>query len=93
MKGTEKQVAWAEKIRKALAEKLDELEKKMGPAPEIVKQYIEKELAHDEAKYLIDTWKLATRDDFDLLWVLNEQCPDDVGDAAFDWECEYDMSR
>ena len=91
MKGTEKQIAWAEKIKKALVTKFQSLENEFGPAPEIVKQYMDTELAHEEAKYFIDHWRFVTTAGFDLTKVFSEDCSDEIGDAAFEWEIKVEL--
>lgn len=88
MKGTEKQVKWAEDIRTALENHWVELEKEMGSAPELVRQYMSEVLGHEEAKYFIDHWKSATRKGFRLRDIL-ESLEGEIGDAAYEWTDSY----
>ncbi len=83
--GSEKQVKWATDIRAALKSQFEALEKRYGPAPEVVAKYMADVFGHTQAKYFIDTWRFATCRGFDLLKVFEEDENDEIGDAAFEW--------
>jgi len=85
MKGSEKQVVWAEDIQSQLSEKWEVLKKEMRTeVPQAVANYMSDALSRDDAKYYIETWKFVSQKGFSLQKVLENE-DGEVGDAAFDW--------
>ena len=98
MIGSEKQIAWAEDIRKNLNEKWEELKAEMVPfvkVPEVVEEYMKGELSHDEAKYYIDHWRVAGSRGFTAqrLRMILEDTDGEVGEEAWKWNGEYLMKK
>ncbi len=92
MKGTEKQVAWAEEIRAALAQHWESLKAETGTEPPAsVAAYMADVLNHDDAKYYIDEWrtapKMGTKGYLSLKSCILErdETPEEVRELFFDW--------
>jgi hypothetical protein len=98
MIGSEKQIAWAEDIRRNLTRSWEELKAEMEPhvpVPSVVEEYMQAELSHDEAKYYIDHWRVAGSRGFTAqrLRMILEDTDGEVGEAAWDWNGQYLMKK
>lgn len=93
MKGTEKQVKWAEQIREEIKKGWEELKAEIGTEPpEAVKNHVENEiLGQEDANFFINFQKTTKRFGKEWEWGAHEMrhylenLEGEIGDEAFDW--------